>query len=79
MQRFGLAIRSSRMAANRDPNPQHPIRAAAWHLTERLARRARRRLSDLVIHAADQQHRHTTGRPLPRITHPDTRWRAWPD
>ena len=73
MSALHLAIRSEGMAANRDRNAQHPLRAAAWHLTERLARRARRLAADLVIHASEQAHRHTTGRPLPRITHPDSR------
>lgn len=73
MSALHLAIRSESMAANRDRNAQHPLRAAAWLLTERLARRARRLAADLVLHAGEQAHRHTTGRPRPRITHPDSR------
>lgn len=73
MSALHLAIRSEGMAANRDRNAQHPLRAAAWHLTEQLARRARRLAADLVLHAGEQAHRHTTGRPRPRITHPDSR------
>ncbi len=79
MSALHLAIRSESMAANRDRNAHHPLRAAAWRTIELAAIHTRRRLSSLVLHAGEQAHRHTTGRPVPRITHPDTRLRSWHD